>query len=284
MPMRPGDLPPPTAAQAAPPDGPGGAEDPLIRLGRSLREARQARGLEPASLAGQLRMGVEQLEALEAGDRSRLPELVFVVAQARRIASHLDLDVAALVEPLRHQNQGPLRPAPAPRRRAGPGLGPTTAAPPWLLSAAAVALVGALAAAGWWGLTRLGGRLPLGSPGPTATTTTPADRPGLGSQSPAPASGGTPAATTGAGAQLVLRSAEPSWLAVRSVDGTDLFEGTLQGQRSFPLGQGLEVRAGRPDLVSAGVAGGPARTLGPIDQIRWWRFSPAAPPAPAPPP
>ena len=80
----------------------------------------------------------------------------------------------------------------------------------------------------------------------------------------------------------MLRSAEPSWLAVRSIDGTTLFEGTVQGQRSFPLGRGLEVRAGRPDLVTARVGAGPARVRGPIEQIRWWSFRPAGTAAPAP--
>ena len=302
--MRAGDPAPPNTA-AAPPGA--GAEqgserqqagDPLVQLGTSLLEARQARGLDRATLAGQLHMGVEQLEALETADRSRLPEPVFVIAQARRVASSLGLDVAPLVEPLRAL-EAPQRAAPLPlsgggdprsrqvpegrrwaqalppgRRRAGHQGRGAGARPLALLTGTAV--VAALAAAGWWGLRLAGG-----------SRSTPQARPPIAGepsrQSPAASAtpGGGTASVTGS-SELVLRSAEPSWLAVRRADGTPLFEGTFQGQRSFPLGQGLEVRAGRPDLVTARVGTGPSRALGPIEQIRWWSFRPAGTAVPAP--
>lgn len=301
--MRAGDPAPPNTA-AAPPGA--GAEqgserrqagDPLVQLGTSLLEARQARGLDRATLAGQLHMGVEQLEALETADRSRLPEPVFVIAQARRIGSCLGLDVAPLVEPLRAL-EAPQRAAPLPRagggearsrqvpegrrwaqglppgrRQAGRGAGPR---PQALALLTASALVAALAATGWWTLRQTGDR--PGQPQVQTATTGERDR-------PAPTASGLPASATPAGSsamELVLRSAEPSWLAVRTADGTTLFEGTVQGERRFPLGRGLEVRAGRPDLVTARVGTGPARVLGPIEQIRWWSFRPAGPAAPAP--
>ncbi len=276
-----------------PPDG-----DPLVQLGTSLLEARQARGLDRATLASQLHMGVEQLEALETADRSRLPEPVFVVAQARRVASSLGLDVAPLVEPLRGLT-GPQRAAPRPlpdrgnersrpaagprrwgqpqppaRLRTGqvPGLGPW---PQPLALLAGTALVAALAAAGWWTLRGPGER-----PASPQAQGSSAGEPGRRS----PTVSGVPIAGAGAdgsATELVLRSTEPSWLAVRTADGASLFEGTFQGQRAFPLGRGLQVRAGRPDLVTARVGGGPARALGPIEQIRWWSFRPAGPAAPA---
>jgi hypothetical protein len=87
----------------------------------------------------------------------------------------------------------------------------------------------------------------------------------------------------------VLRSKESSWLEVRDSQGARLFEGTLEGEKSFPLGQGLRVMAGRPDLVLAEVAGQKPRVLGPIDQVIWRSFAAApgnataAGVAPAPP-
>lgn len=303
--MRAGDPAPPNTA-AAPPGA--GAEqgserqqagDPLVQLGTSLLEARQARGLDRATLASQLHMGVEQLEALETADRRRLPEPVFVIAQARRVASSLGLDVAPLVEPLRAL-EAPQRAAPLPLpgggdgrsrqapegrrwaqalppggRRAGQGRG-AGPRPQALALLTASALVAALAATGWWTLRRAGDS-PANPQVQTATTGEP--------NRPTPTASGIPGVATPAGSsamELVLRSAEPSWLAVRSIDGTTLFEGTVQGERSFPLGRGLEVRAGRPDLVTARVGAGPARVLGPIEQIRWWSFRPAGPAAPAP--
>ncbi|NDF63435.1 MAG: helix-turn-helix domain-containing protein, partial [Synechococcaceae bacterium WBB_3_034] len=85
----------------------------LESLGSSLREARLSRGLELAQLAAQLRMGEEQLQALEQADQARLPELVFVIAQARRVASLLDLDIDPLVTPLK-KGGFTIKPAPAP--------------------------------------------------------------------------------------------------------------------------------------------------------------------------
>jgi hypothetical protein len=84
----------------------------------------------------------------------------------------------------------------------------------------------------------------------------------------------------------VLRSAEPSWVEVRSASGEVLLRGTLEGEQRFPLSGELRVLAGRPDLVSASSGGAPARPLGPIEAVTWYRFSPdlspAAQPAPAP--
>jgi hypothetical protein len=59
---------------------------------------------------------------------------------------------------------------------------------------------------------------------------------------------------------------------VRNGSGEQLFEGTFKGQRSFPLQGGLQVLAGRPDLVQVSFGAQPARPLGPIDQIRWVSF------------
>ncbi|NDF63091.1 MAG: hypothetical protein EB136_09310, partial [Synechococcaceae bacterium WBB_3_034] len=87
---------------------------------------------------------------------------------------------------------------------------------------------------------------------------------------------------------LTLSSPQPSWIEVRSIAGNkQLFEGNLEGRRVFPLGQGLRVLAGRPDLVLASLGTAPAKPLGPIDQINWISFKPPttkpAPPTPTAP-
>ena len=63
-----------------------------------------------------------------------------------------------------------------------------------------------------------------------------------------------------------------------------LFKGTFTGERRFPIGHGLKVLAGRPDLVQVSLVGRPVRPLGTIDQIRWETFRPAKAPAKAPKP
>jgi hypothetical protein len=78
----------------------------------------------------------------------------------------------------------------------------------------------------------------------------------------------TPAAVVPAG-QLLLQSSGPSWVEVRGLDGETLYGAILQGQVLLPLGRGVKVLAGRPDLVRVSVAGERPKVLGRIDQIAW---------------
>ncbi len=277
----------------------------LESLGSSLREARLSRGLELAQLAGQLRMGAEQLQALEQADQSRLPELVFVIAQARRVASHLGVDIDPLVAPLK-RGGFTIKPAPAPltgseqqsdeRRPSRLTASQYTEAkaserhrPGPLKRLAQLALLAGLISAGTWGwqnrqrlpneLSWLQGRLQALT-GAEPTKPSKALTPAKPAPKPAPKPAATPAA---APTSLTLSSAQPSWIEVRSLAGNkQLFEGDLKGRRVFPLGQGLRVLAGRPDLVLASLGTAPAKPLGPIDQINWITFKPkAATPKPA---
>jgi transcriptional regulator with XRE-family HTH domain len=300
----------------------------LNALGQSLREARQANGLSLENLATRLNMGREQLEALESGDRQRLQEPVFVIAQIRRVAGSLGLNVDALIQALRanpdfHAKVTPVappaakrarsqaappavtagatgatagatgatagatgaaagatgaaagaievaapaaRPAPGPafpaaaRPNSGPGRPPL---PALLLALTATAAVAAFVLA----LQRGGIRL-ASSPAPPAL---PPPAP-VAAPKPLPAARPTPSAPD----SLVLKTRGVSWINVITNDGRSLFEGNLKGERSFPLGKGLRVMAGRPDLVMVRVGEGPARVLGRIDQLVWHRFRPEA--------
>ena len=71
---------------------------PLIQVGALLREAREKRGFSIAEIAGSLRIGKEQLIALENGNKDLLPEPVFIRAMVRRVAERLNLDATALVQ------------------------------------------------------------------------------------------------------------------------------------------------------------------------------------------
>lgn len=275
----------------------------LVDLGSSLREARRGRGLELAQLAAQLRMGEEQLQALEEADLQRLPEMVFVIAQARRVAGSLGVDIDPLVLPLK-QGGFVIKPAPAPlsaiddpserrpnrltasqyteakasarQRRGNP-----------LKRLASLALLAGVISAGAWGwqqrqrlpnelawiqgqLQTLSGKAPAMRRAPAKPKAKPAAKPAV-----------KPLAPT----SLTLSSPQPSWIEVRSLVGNkQLFEGNLSGRRVFPLGQGLRVLAGRPDLVQASLGTGAPKPLGPIDQINWLTFRPAGPAATATPP
>ena len=75
-------------------------ESSLRTVGEFLREARQGRNLSVEDLSSSLRIGKEQLIALESGDESALPEKVFIRAMVRRIAEKLNLDTSFILEEL----------------------------------------------------------------------------------------------------------------------------------------------------------------------------------------
>lgn len=269
------------------------ANPALQQLGRRLSQAREACGLSLAEQADRLNMGHEQLLALEAGNREGLPEPVFVVAQARRVATSLgiqiDEEIAALrssdgfqtpratrapAQPQAQESRAAAAPPPTPIQRSTPAQRQSTTLPLPLL-----ALVTLLAAAA--GLLALRQVLPRAANAPAR------EAPGSLTAPPAGTAslklGATPSATPSSGrgpADLVLESSAPSWVEVRSADGTTLFRGTLEREQRFPLEGGLEVLAGRPDLVQVRLGEAPATPMGAIEDVRWrpFRADPAPPP------
>ncbi len=261
----------------------GSEPSPLKLLGTFLREERERRGISTATLAAQLRMGEEQLQALEAGDAPRLPELVFVIAQARRVADALGVDVNPLVAPLKQQSQI-LKPAPTPLSSTPPagrsqprarltaqnytqGGARRASSGSSLRWIGSLALVAGVIAAGAWGWQRGPQLAKQLLPKPSAQPAPAAVKP--------PAANPTPAIPkTATVRELTVTASQTSWLTVRTSKGQQLYEGMFKGSRQFPLANGLQLRAGRPDLVKASLGKGPAKPLGPIDQIRWVNFNP----------
>ena len=247
----------------------------LRELGAELRQARQTRGLSLEALAERLRLGQEQLQALEEGDTRRLPELVFVIAQLRRVAGALQLDLGDQLAQLRGRSpvttQAPSKPSPLP-----PALN--------LQHPPAAAAVGMEVSSGssrgggrpvWWLATGLA--IPALALALTVVPVrrgelrTPIASPAL--TPPANGSSRTPATPE---ASLVLRAHEASWLEVRNGRGELLFRGSFYGARRFPLHAGLQLLPGRPDLIEVVSGSEPARKLGPISAVEWYSF-----PAPA---
>jgi cytoskeleton protein RodZ len=258
----------------------------LEALASSLRQAREARGLSREALADRLKMGVQQLEALESGNRDRLHEPVFVIAQARRISEVLEVNLDAPIEALRRSrafHRTPRKPVYEPAQQ--PSAAPASArriprtVPVLLVVVAAVAAV--LAA-----LAR-NGRLPsvelrLGSTAlKELSTPTPARNPAPPEQKPARSEAATPQRLKPQPDTLELTARGPSWLEVSTDDGKSLFHGLFSGRQSFPLGGGLRVLAGRPDLVMVQVGAAPPRPLGGVNDVDWRRFAPP-PVAPSP--
>jgi len=236
----------------------------LQALGSRLRQSRELSEISLADLARQLRMGEEQLLALENGDRAGLPEMVFVIAQARRVADALACDITDLLAPLK-QETGVIKPIPAPLEGTQQGLGRLKAqsyAPasarssrhskrPWFISVGVLATL--LIAASWGWQQHNHHQLSLAA---KAAKPKAAPRPILSQ----PAT------------QLTLQAAQPSWIEVRNAAGKQLFQGTLQGRRTFPLKGGLQLLASRPERVQVSLGNKPAQPLGRIDQIPWVSF------------
>jgi len=80
-------------------------KSPLQKVGEFLREARQGRNLSIEDLSSSLRIGKEQLIALEEGDEKSLPEKVFIRAMVRRIAEKLNLATSFILDELNEEKK-----------------------------------------------------------------------------------------------------------------------------------------------------------------------------------
>lgn len=72
----------------------------VVTMGAKLRDARVAKNLSIADVAGQIRLAPRQIEALEADDFTQLPELPFVRGFVRSYAKLLQLDDQPLLATL----------------------------------------------------------------------------------------------------------------------------------------------------------------------------------------
>ena len=89
----------------------------LRNVGDFLREARQGRNLSVEDLSSLLRIGKEQLIAIESGDESALPEKVFIRAMVRRIAEKLNLDTSFILEELNEKKGNEPKPNPVIKKK-----------------------------------------------------------------------------------------------------------------------------------------------------------------------
>ena len=97
--------------QAMPPaaNGAPAAEDPLLQVGRLIRQERDARGLNLRQLALETRISTPVLEALERGWRDRLPEGAYLRTMLPLIEQRLELPKGSLdvALPPQQANGGP---------------------------------------------------------------------------------------------------------------------------------------------------------------------------------
>ena len=263
--------------------------------GAVLLQARTSLGLSREQLAEQLHMRPHQIEALECHQQERWPEAVFTIAQVRRLASALGLDAEPVVEAFRADlSQQTTEASPAAKAVFQLGRSEPTAQakreegqrdwlheskkdsktkaspvrfqrPSWLVPSIGVV---ALLAIGGVAISR---NLPALQGQLAAIPKLWPKAPAKPSTDAAVAATPKPQPTT-----LDLSLSEPVWMSVRQLVGQkQLFEGLMQpGPHSFPLGTGVQVLAGRPDLVMAHIGDQPAKALGSIETIQWVTFKP----------
>ena len=259
-----------------------------MALAAAIAQARLAAGLSVAALAKKLNMGVEQLEALESGDLDRLPEQVFVIAQARRISQSLGVTIDAEIQALRQSGSLNTRPIELQNLKLkaeieappGPEANQAPRANGMVPVLASLALASGVAAGSfalwqqWQGRQQqaIQTKPVLTKPVQTKKATT--------KQAQAAAQVQAPALTQTGATSLTLSSTSNTWLEVKTLKGKQLFRGDFKGRKGFPLNEGLRLLAGRPDLVLVQVGATAARPLGPISEVKWQTF--AAPKALAP--
>lgn len=328
--------PDPTIGAASPSDpqdgDPAGVQPPipeLEALARLLSDRRQALGLSVVDLAQRLHMGVEQLKALERADQQQLPEPVFVIAQARRVADALGIEISAQIEALRSSERfmaqrpalksdvfptavGRQRGAKGPRIKAQPPAQAQSTTTPAITqpttqpfrqprqhphtsnprygnpnsssqvgrSLAWLLLFSGVVAAGSWGWQQRQAAQPaLTSALQRWSQWVDSSRRTV--SSPPEARPQKPVAAAVRPVELQISARQPSWLEVRpAAGGKPLFRGTFLGERRFVLGQGLRLRAGRPDLVFVSDGSAAPKPLGTVSKIRWVTFRAQARPTP----
>ena len=259
----------------------------LLFVGQQLSERRLAQGLSQEQLADRMHLGIEQLAALESGDRDKLPDPVFIKAMVRRLSNHLELDADALVASLGSLSDGAVS-----NERVSQQKGPTSPPlqPPsrpekgaiwlWLVLIGATAL-GALAWVQRAALLELIQQPQSNSASATAKTTTTSNESITTTPETAPDTAlevalvlpSTSEVELANSGPITIKSQEPSWIALRR-EGTIEFEGILEGERIITSPDEIEIYAGRPDLLTVSISDGEPKVLGTISDIKWIPLKP----------
>jgi len=239
----------------------------LQEIGDQIRQARIDQGLSCDQLAQSLKMGSEQLQALENGDLEKLPEPVFIKAMTRRVASKLGLDCDPLINRLQSVLSVP--------ESVSNGSGSLTSVPSaidsasrrgsfmsWQRTALAALILGAVT----------GGAMVVASQRRSVELASMKAVTVVEQPTATPPQPGSPEKK--ASGQISISSPEPSWVSIRNGEGVVVYEGTLSESKILPADSQLEILPGRPDLVLISEGDAAPKPLGPIDQVRWYKLNP----------
>ena len=77
----------------------------LKKIGNTIKEARLSKKQSVNELASNLKISVQQLNAIEEGRDDLLPEKVFVKAMIKKISENLKLDINEMMNEFNHQKE-----------------------------------------------------------------------------------------------------------------------------------------------------------------------------------
>ena len=92
---------------------------------------------------------------------------------------------------------------------------------------------------------------------------------------PSVSAGGQPPVATAANLRLEARGGQ-SWVLVERIGGGKVLDVILEPGQSkvLPMGSGLKIRSGRPDLLFVSTGQVPAEPLGAVSDLDWFEFRP----------
>jgi cytoskeletal protein RodZ len=251
-------------------------DKPSSDCGRSLREARERRGMTLRQLANITKISVSALEALERNDISRLPGGIFSRAFIRSYASEVGLDPETIVQEFLAQfPQGTVavgHPIAEPVEDHGAVESERRMATAFLwLIALSVPVAAVLL---YFGMTV---RRAVVGPDPPALVKTAAELPtppvpSEPAAEPATAVLGVPAGQLA----VTLSTTRECWISA-TVDGEKVLGRILQPgeQQAFDVRREILLTAGDAEAVTVTLNGAPAKPLGKSGEVVTTRFTPA---------
>lgn len=232
------------------PDLASAANAPPSGVGQQLRAARVARGLSLAQVAAETRIGVGNLEAIEAGEFNRLPGRIYAIAFSKSYAKLVGLDQGDVAELVRAElGDDPAGRGFAPEFAPGdPARAPTRK----LVWASAGALVVLIIGLYFAAKVLLDPAAQL----PTLTQQEAAEQ--AAAQAAQAGTAGAAAQPAAAGGAVVLTADEAVWLRITDANDQRLKEGELAAGESYTVpadAAGPKIITGRPNALSITVGG-----------------------------
>ena len=222
--------------------------EPLVKIGGILRDAREAQNITARSLAQQLRIGEEQLLALESGNITLLPEEVFIKGMISRVAEKLKIETKPLLAilvsetSLEKEIDLPTQTDAVVRQENIPKL--------FLYIAFIILAI----LSSWVTISYFHRRLLKVQDNKVLIKNQklPSKRVSLKT--------------------LKVSAKSPSWIAIRNSEGKVLFEGVLNKSKTYTIKKSLLINAVRPDLIVVYQnSNGPATLLSRIKGSDWRR-------------